>query len=124
MTHNAHAPYLFATRHGRVFRCVCCGRLQVEFANLVLPLDRACFEQLERRLNEAARDERQNDWCWLEAATDAGPIRVPMQAEGIAAFHRLLRGARAMLRLEDRLRATAAGEHFGTVLGPSTHDRP
>jgi hypothetical protein len=46
MMYNAHAPYLFTTDYGRVLHCACCGRVQIEFDDLLLLLNGSDVEQL------------------------------------------------------------------------------
>lgn len=115
MIHNAHDPYLFATACGRVFRCRCCERVQVEFAAHSFPMDRAYFAKLDRCLKEAVISGLSDRWVRLQLHTDAGLANVPLRPHEVRQFQHLVSGARAMLRLEEELQAIAAGEHRGTV---------
>jgi hypothetical protein len=110
MTHNIHAPYLFATDRGRALRCVCCGRIQIEFAERTLLLDRSGFEKLDRKIREVSLPDQEKG-LWLKATTEAGSVSLSLRPEDLAALARLLSGARAMLELQNRLCATAAGRH-------------
>lgn len=106
MTHNAHAPHLFETPRGSVLHCACCGRVQVQFADVTLLMDADYLRALERKLGEAtaqldAAPTRQ--WFRLSINADAGARAVPLRAGEALELRRLASGARAMLQLKERL---------------------
>lgn len=109
---SLHEPYLFETRDGRVLRCACCGRIQIEFRGLTLLVDTDEFETLLGTLDEVLdRVEDDNSGSWrLAAPTDAGEVSVRLEHGELRALHKLLDGAQAMRRLETELGAVAVGE--------------
>jgi hypothetical protein len=109
---SLHVPYLFETRDGRVLRCACCGRIQIEFRGLTLLVDIEEFETLLGTLDEVLdKVEDDNSGSWrLAAPTDAGEVSVRLTLDQLRALQTLLDGAHAMRKLEAELGAVAVGE--------------
>jgi hypothetical protein len=110
---SLHEPYLFDTRDGRVLRCACCGRIQIEFRGLSLLIDTDKFETLLRTLDrilEKVEGDESGSWR-LSAPTDAGEVSVRLTLDQLRALYKLLDGAQAMRKLEADLGAVAVGEH-------------
>ena len=108
---SLHGSNLYDTRDGRVFRCECCGRIQIEFRGLSLLIDAQEFEglfgTLVRGLEERSGDEG-NTWQ-LTAPTDAGEVSVSLTLDELQALYELCAGAQAMRTLGERLGALANG---------------
>ncbi len=108
---SLHGSNLYDTRDGRVFRCECCGRIQVEFRGLSLLIDaqefEALFGTLVQGLEERGGDEG-NTWQ-LTAPTDAGEVSVSLTVDELQALYELCAGAQAMRTLGERLSALANG---------------
>jgi hypothetical protein len=108
---SVHEPNLYETRDGHVFRCACCGRIQIEFRGLTLLIDTDEFEALLGTLAEVLDeiDDESSDSWRLAAPTDAGEVSVRLDIDELQALYELLAGAQAMRTLEERLGAVAAG---------------
>lgn len=108
---SLHEPSLYDTRNGRVLRCACCDRIQIEFRCHTLLIDAEEFDTLLGAVVEVL-DEMEsgevNSWR-LSAPTDAGTVSTTFNAEEIQALYELLAGAQAMRTLGDRLTALAEG---------------
>ncbi|MFB6249431.1 MAG: hypothetical protein ABEL97_12755 [Salinibacter sp.] len=108
---NLHDPHLYNTRRGRVLRCACCGRIQIEFCGLTLLVDADEFETLlgtVAGILDDIEDGAEGGWR-LAAPTDAGEVSASLDADELRALYELLAGAQAMRALDDRLTAVAAG---------------
>lgn len=108
---SLHAPTLYDTRNGRILRCACCGRIQIEFRGLTLLIDADEFETLLGTVVEVLDDiEGGADGGWhLAAPTDAGEVSATLDADALRALYELLAGAQAMRTLDDRLTAVVEG---------------
>lgn len=111
MHHNAHDPHLFRTAQGHVLRCACCGRVQIVFCEYTLLVDEKDFRIIRKTVARAWEEleDGTGGEVRLLAATDAGEVSTTLRPQEIAALHRLLNGAQAMLTLEQRLRDIEAG---------------
>jgi hypothetical protein len=108
---NLHEPHLYDTRDGRVLRCECCGRLQIEFRQHTLLIDAEEFETLLGAVAEVLDEMERGDVnSWrLSAPTDAGTVSATFNAGELQALYDLLAGAQAMRTLGARLHAVAQG---------------
>ncbi len=109
---SLHEPHLYDTRNGHVFRCACCGRIQIEFRGLTLLIDTDEFETLLGTLAEVL-DEIDGDTsdAWrLSTPTDAGEVSVQLTRDQLRALYELLAGAQTMYTLEERIGAVATGQ--------------
>ena len=108
---SVHEPNLYETRGGHVFRCACCGRIQIEFCGLTLLIDTEEFEALLGTLAEVLDeiDADASDSWRLAAPTDAGEVSIRLSVDQLRALYDLLAGAQAMRTLEERLGAVAPG---------------
>jgi hypothetical protein len=108
---SLHDPYLYETPGGRVLRCNCCGRVQIEFRRHTLLVDAEEFETLLASVVEVIEqmEEGEADSWRLAAPTDAGDVAVVLGQGELQALYELLAGAQAMRRLGTRLRAVEAG---------------
>lgn len=112
LTSSLHEPNLYDTHDGHVFRCACCGRIQIEFRGLTLLIDAEEFETLLGTLVEVL-DEIEGDESdsWrLSAPTDAGEVSVRLTVDQLRPLYELLAGAQAMRMLEERIGAVAVGK--------------
>jgi hypothetical protein len=109
---SVHEPHLYDTRDGHVFRCECCGRIQVEFRGLTLLIDTDEFETLLGTLAEVLDeiDAGASDSWRLAAPTDAGEVTIRLNVDELQALYELLAGAQAMRSLGERLGAVARGQ--------------
>lgn len=110
---SLHEPALYETRDGRVLRCACCERVQIEFRDHTLLVDAAEFETLlgtvVEVLDEVEGDDGRDGWR-LTAPTDAGrEVSVAFGHDALRALYELLAGAQAMRTLGERVGAVAAG---------------
>lgn len=114
---SLHEPHLYDTRDGRVLRCACCGRVQIEFRRHTLLIDAAEFETLLRSVGEVIEqmEGSEADSWRLAAPTDAGDVSITLGPRDLRALHELLAGAQAMRTLGNRLQAVGEGRH---------HERP
>jgi hypothetical protein len=108
---SLHEPYLYGTRDGRVLRCDCCGRIQIEFRRHTLLIDAEEFETLLASVVEVIEqmEEGASDSWRLAAPTDAGDVTVVLGQEALQALYELLAGAQAMRTLDSRLQAVEQG---------------
>jgi len=109
---SVHEPHLYDTRNGHVFRCACCGRIQIEFRGLTLLIDTDEFETLIGTLAEVL-DELDVDasGTWrLSAPTDVGEVSIQLTLDQLQALYNLLAGAQAMRGLEERIGAVVEGK--------------
>jgi hypothetical protein len=108
---SLHTPYLYDTRAGRVLRCTCCGRIQIEFRGLALLVDAEEFETLLSTVVEVLdRIEEDDAGPWrLAAPTDAGEVSASLDAQELQTLYELLTGAQAMRTLNERLTAVVEG---------------
>jgi len=109
---SVHEPNLYDTRDGHVFRCACCGRIQIEFRGLTLLIDTEDFETLLGTLAEVLDeiDADASDSWRLAAPTDAGEVSIRLGVDELQALYELLAGAQAMRTLEERIGAVATGQ--------------
>ena len=108
---SLHEPSLYDTCDGRVLRCECCDRIQIEFRRHTLLIDAAEFETLLGAVVEVL-DEMEagtTDSWRLAAPTDAGTVSATFNADELQALYALLAGAQAMRTLGARLHAVAQG---------------
>jgi hypothetical protein len=105
---SLHEPHLYDTRNGRVLRCACCGRIQIEFRHHTLLIDAEEFETLLGAVVEEMETIDANSWR-LSAPTDAGTVSATFDAEELRVLHELLAGAQAMRTLGGRLQAVGQG---------------
>ncbi len=108
---SVHEPNLYDTRDGHVFRCACCGRIQIEFRGLTLLIDTEEFETLLGTLAEVLDeiDEAASDSWRLAAPTDAGEVSIRLGVDELQALYELLAGAQAMRAMEERIGSVAMG---------------
>ena len=109
---SVHEPHLYETRDGHIFRCACCGRIQVEFRGRTLLADPDEFETLLGRvegLADGIEEKASNEWV-LSVPTDEGKASLRVGSNEIDALHTLLVGAQAMRTLEERIGAVAVGQ--------------
>lgn len=108
---SLHEPHLYDTRTGRVLRCECCGRIQIEFRRHTLLIDADEFEILMGSVLEVLdeMDSGEAESWRLSTPTDAGTVSPSFDAEELHAFYELLAGAQAMRTLGNRLQAVAQG---------------
>lgn len=108
---SLHEPYLFGTCDGRVLRCDCCGRIQIEFRRHTLLIDAEEFETLLAGVVEVIEqmEEGETDSWRLSAPTDAGDVTVVLGQGELQALYELLAGAQAMRTLGSRLQAVEQG---------------
>jgi len=108
---SLHEPYLYETRHGRVLRCDCCGRVQIEFRRHTLLIDAEEFATLLASVVDVIEqmEEDEADTWRLSAPTDAGDVTVVLGQSELRALYDLLAGAQAMRTLGRRLRAVEQG---------------
>jgi len=108
---SLHSPNLYDSRDGRVLRCECCGRIQIEFRGLALLIDAEEFEALLGTTLEVLDEleDRENASWRLAAPTDAGEVSATFDAEELQALYELLAGAQAMRTLNDRVGDVADG---------------
>ena len=108
---SLHEPYLYGTRDGRVLRCNCCGRVQIEFRRHTLLVDAEEFETLLASVVEVIEqmEEGESDSWRLAAPTDAGEVTVVLGRIELQALYELLAGAQAMRTLGRRLQAVEKG---------------
>jgi hypothetical protein len=106
---SLHAPSLYDTRSGRVLRCTCCGRIQIEFAGLTLLIDADQFETLLGTVVQVLGGMDEGETWTLAAPTDAGDVSAVFRTEELEALYELLAGAQAMRTLGERLEAVASG---------------
>lgn len=108
---SLHDPHLYDSRDGRVLRCACCGRIQIEFRGLTLLIDTEEFETLLGTLAEVLDeiDDESSDSWRLAAPTDAGEVTIRLSVDQLRALYDLLAGAQAMRLLEERVGAVAMG---------------
>jgi len=111
LSSSLHSPNLYDSRDGRVLRCDCCGRIQIEFRGLALLIDAAAFENLLGTVIEVLNSlEGNEDASWrLSAPTDAGPVSATLNVEALRTLYDLLAGAQAMRTLHDQVEARAEG---------------
>jgi len=109
---SVHEPHLYDTRDGHVFRCACCGRIQIEFRGLTLLIDTDEFETLLSTLAEVLDeiDADASDSWRLAAPTAAGEVSIQLTVDELQALYDLLAGAQAMRALEAEIGAVAVGE--------------
>jgi hypothetical protein len=108
---SLHDPHLYDTRDGRILRCECCGRIQIEFRGLALLIDAEEFETLLGTVVEVLDGVEETDagpWR-LAAPTDAGEVSASFDAQELQALYELLAGAQAMRTLNERLTAVTEG---------------
>lgn len=112
MSHAFNDPsVLFQTEHGTVFRCACCDRLEVQFGNIALAEEPDIFQRFcEVALSLNLRDPAQ--------PSSSRPVILPVDGKALnfrftreeaAELQELVRGAQAMLALEDVLEDTLGG---------------
>lgn len=108
---SLHSPNLYDARDGRVLRCECCGRIQIEFRGLALLIDADAFEALLGTTVEVLDElEEREDASWrLSAPTDAGEVSATFDADELEALYELLAGAQAMRSLKTHVDAVAKG---------------
>ena len=120
---SLHDPHLYDTRDGRILRCACCGRIQIDFRGLALLIDAEEFETLLGTVVEVLdRVEDGDAGPWrLAAPTDAGKVSASLDVQELQALYELLAGAQsettsslpigaqAMRTLEERVGHVAAG---------------
>lgn len=109
---SLHDPHLYDSRDGRVYRCACCGRIQIEFRGLTLLIDADKFQNLLGTvvgILDQIDEENQTGTWRLAAPTDAGEVSAAFDADELQALYELLAGAQAMRTLDDRLTAVAEG---------------
>jgi len=108
---SLHEPYLYETHNGRVLRCDCCGRVQIEFRRHTLLVDAEEFATLLASVVEVIEqmEEGETDSWRLSAPTDAGDVTVVLGQGELQALYELLAGAQAMRTLGSRLQAVEQG---------------
>jgi len=108
---SLHAPSLYDTHDGRVLRCACCGRIQIEFRRHTLLIDAEEFQTLLRSVVDVIEQMESSDAdSWrLAAPTDAGEVSIALGQRELQALYELLAGAQAMRTLGDRLQAVGQG---------------
>lgn len=108
---DSKAP-LFATKHGQVVHCTCCGQIEITFRGERLRLPSSDFDALVATVDQAWHDIQETatpSTRWrLAAATSAGPVSVTFATPEVAALHELLDGASAMMELDAILKDVLA----------------
>lgn len=108
---SVHEPYLYEIHDDRIFRCACCGRIQIEFQGRTLLMETEEFETLLDTLagmRDRVDDTDADEWV-LSAPTETGSEAIRLMREEVDTLHDLLAGAQAMRALEERIGAVAVG---------------
>lgn len=109
MSHAFDDPSLiFQTEHGAVLRCACCDRLEVQFGNIALAEEPSVFHHFCDVVQAM-------DLCTPAQPASARPVILPVDGDKLnfrftraeaAELKELVRGAQAMLELDDILDET------------------
>lgn len=109
---SIHDPHLYETRDSHIFRCACCGRIQIEFRRRTLLMKPEEFESLFETLSgmfDGIEETGSEEWV-LSVPTDVGEGVVQLKGDEIQELYDLLAGAQAMRSLEERIGAVAVGQ--------------
>lgn len=100
-------PPVFATAHGTVRRCPCCGDLELAFGPTRLTLPDRAVRQLTTTVRAVARAGESRCWGWcLHVESRHQRTALPLGPGDAARLLELLEGTVAMLELSALLEET------------------